>query len=326
MYELQQMRSLPLELKVAKTIQRVREFYEYNNGDVYVSFSGGKDSTVLLDIVRSVYPDIKGVFIDTGLEYPEVREFVKTKDNIDILYPCVYVKEQRQYVRTDFRSVLLDTGYPVVSKEISDTIYKARKCLKYKDGRYQYAIDKLNGVVRDKAGNKSKYNCPKWKFLLDAPFKISNNCCNVMKKNPARLYERQNKVYSILGTLADESVLRLQRYLQTGCNSFSGRKIQSKPLSFWTENDILEYIVVNNLDIASVYGDIVKTDNGYEINGIKRTGCMFCMFGVHLEKGLNRFQTMKYTHPKQYEYCLKPIELGGLGMAQVLDFIGVKYD
>lgn len=58
--------------------------------------------------------------------------------------------------------------------------------------------------------------------------------------------------------------------------------------------------------------------------GCSRTGCMFCMFGVHLEKEPNRFQRMKQTHPKIYEYCMKPMEDGGLGLAEVLDFIGVK--
>ena len=55
--------------------------------------------------------------------------------------------------------------------------------------------------------------------------------------------------------------------------------------------------------------------------GEKRTGCMFCMFGVHLEKGENRFQRMKKTHPKQYDYCINK-----LGCGEVLDFIGVEYD
>ena len=59
--------------------------------------------------------------------------------------------------------------------------------------------------------------------------------------------------------------------------------------------------------------------------GAERTGCMFCGFGCHLEKSPNRFQRMKETHPKQYEYCLRPVEQGGLGMAEVLDYIGVDY-
>jgi 3'-phosphoadenosine 5'-phosphosulfate sulfotransferase (PAPS reductase)/FAD synthetase len=69
-WELQQLQGLPLELKVLKSKQRIKEWYEHYNGDVYVSFSGGKDSTVLLRMVRELYPDVPAVFIDTGLEYP----------------------------------------------------------------------------------------------------------------------------------------------------------------------------------------------------------------------------------------------------------------
>ena len=75
--ELKLMQNYPLWMKVEKTKQRIREWYEYYNGEVYVSFSGGKDSTVLLHLVRSIYPDVEAVFSDTGLEYPEIKEFVK---------------------------------------------------------------------------------------------------------------------------------------------------------------------------------------------------------------------------------------------------------
>ncbi len=72
--DLRQMQSLPLQVKIRMTKERIRKWYEYWDGNVYVSFSGGKDSTVLLHIVRSLYPDVKAVFSDTGLEYPEVKK------------------------------------------------------------------------------------------------------------------------------------------------------------------------------------------------------------------------------------------------------------
>lgn len=97
-------------------------------------------------------------------------------------------------------------------------------------------------------------------------------------------------------------------------------------MSFWTEQDVLEYIHRFNIPYASVYGDIVIDDNGkYQTTGVQRTGCMYCMFGVQREKEPNRFQRMKITHPKIYEYCMKPMDEGGLGLAEVLDFIGVKH-
>ena len=85
--ELKMLQNYPLWMKVEKTKARIREWYENYNGEVYVSFSGGKDSTVLLDIVRKMYPDVEAVFSDTGLEFPEIRAFVKSKENVTIIKP-----------------------------------------------------------------------------------------------------------------------------------------------------------------------------------------------------------------------------------------------
>lgn len=121
----------------------------------------------------------------------------------------------------------------------------------------------------------------------------------------------------------------------------------SKPMSFWTEQDVLHYLRDENIPYCSVYGDIVASDgeNDYpstliekplHCTGCQRTGCMFCGFGAHLEKGENRFERMKHTHPKHYDFCIgggefdpadglwKPNEKG-LGYGRVLDFIGVRY-
>ena len=97
-------------------------------------------------------------------------------------------------------------------------------------------------------------------------------------------------------------------------------------MSFWTADDFFHYIAVRGVDFADVYGDVVwDGEHGY-CTGEPRTGCMFCMFGCGSEKEPNKFQRMKETHPKQYEYCLRDVENGGLGLAKVLDYIGVKYE
>lgn len=117
---MQELQVLPLEAKVSLTMDRIEEWVEHFGIDgVYVSFSGGKDSTVLLDICRKMYPDIKACFIDTGLEYPEIREFVKSFDNVDIVKP-----------KMNFKQVIQKYGYPFISKEASEIIEGARKCLK----------------------------------------------------------------------------------------------------------------------------------------------------------------------------------------------------
>ena len=117
--ELRRLQSQPLEKKIIMTRQRIREWVEhYGENGVYVSFSGGKDSTVLLDIVRKDYPNIPAVFVDTGLEYPEIREFVKGYDNVVWLKP-----------KMNFRQVIEKYGYPFISKEVSECVYGARKYL-----------------------------------------------------------------------------------------------------------------------------------------------------------------------------------------------------
>ena len=117
--DLYQLQGLPLDLKVRMTKDRIRQWINaYGENGVYVSFSGGKDSTVLLHLVREMYPNVKAVFVDTGLEYPEIRQFVKSCENVDWLKP-----------KMTFKQVLQKYGYPFFGKEIASTIYGARRYL-----------------------------------------------------------------------------------------------------------------------------------------------------------------------------------------------------
>ena len=317
------MQSLPLDIKIRMTKERIRQWYEYWDGQVYISFSGGKDSTVLKHIVDSMYNDIPSVFVNTGLEYPEIQKFAMLQKNVVTVRP-----EMR------FDEVIKKYGYPVVSKEVAQTVWEAKK--NAKTGKYAYRIKKLNGELLDKNGKYSSYNIPKWKFLLDAPYDISHKCCDVMKKRPAKTYERKTGRKAIIGTLASESTLRKTQWVKYGCNAFESKRPTSQPLSFWTEQDILHYIKQFDVPYCSVYGDIVPIDDGtlLKTTGCDRTGCIFCMFGCHLEKEPNRFQRLKETHPRQYEYCIGGGEIvegkwqpskEGLGLGKVLDYINVKY-
>lgn len=303
-WQLAQRQALPLEAKITLSQQRIREWYEHWDGQVYVSFSGGKDSTVLLHLVREIYPDVPAVFIDTGLEYPEIKEFVRTIDGVEIVRP-----------KMSFRQVLEHYGYPVISKEQAQYISEYRNT----------KSEKLRHIRR--YGNKwgqGKIH-EKWWFLTDAPFKISDKCCDVMKKRPAHTYEKATGRKPFLGIMAEESSKRIQDYHRFGCNAFEAKRPVSRPMGFWTEQDVLQYITDQNLPYASVYGDIVEAEDGLVTTGCDRTGCVFCMFGCHLEKEPNRFQRLAKTHPELYEYCMKPTSEGGLGLAEVLEYIKVDY-
>ena len=133
LWELQQMQSLPLTAKIRMTEQRIKVWYEHWDGDVYVSFSGGKDSTVLVDIITKMgYTDIPLVFVDTGLEYPEIREFVKGYGD-----RVVWLKPKKV-----FKQVIEDYGYPFISKEVSQSVKSARNYLTSLEKRQNALTDR----------------------------------------------------------------------------------------------------------------------------------------------------------------------------------------
>lgn len=235
--------------------------------------------------------------------------------------------KDRKGNRIIFRDVILKFGYPIVSKEVSAVIKNARSA--YANGKEanNYAVKQLNGEYVSSGTGKKCFNKEKWKFLVDAPFGISNYCCSVFKKNPAKKFSKHSGLKPIIGTMASESSRRRTTWLRYGCNAFNATAPSSKPLSFWLENDVLEFIVRYDLPYPSVYGEIVQDKKGkYRTTGLDRTGCVFCGYGCHLEKEPNRFQRLKVTHPKLWNYCMKPVENGGLGMREVLEYIGVKVE
>lgn len=329
--DLRYFQAMPLEIKIGLTKNRIREWVrEFGEDGVYVSFSGGKDSTVLLHIVRELYPNVEAVFVNTGLEYPEIQQFVKTFDNVTILRPAMR-----------FDEVIKKYGYPLIGKEVSQAVWYAKK-------GSVWAVNQMNGLDRHGKPHTFKANMyAKYKPLLDVDFKVSNKCCLVMKEKP--LYEIEKTKKPITAIMASESKKRETAWLMTGCNTFDSKKPMSKPMSFWTEQDVLQYIKKYNIPIAGVYGDIVERDadgNEYEISlfedysgklyttGCDRTGCVFCAFGCHLEKEPSRFQRLKETHSRQYEYCIGGGEYvdgvwqpnkQGLGMGHVFDELNKIY-
>lgn len=313
--ELKQWQSLPLGVKILMTKSRIRAWIKaYGEDGVYVSFSGGKDSTVLLDLVRQDYPDVSAVYIDTGLEYPELRNHVRTFENVTWLKP-----------KMNFRDVIGKYGYPFISKEVSQAVYECRST--ESNGKKSCRREQFNGTYVSKNGKKKKYSITKWKFLLDAPFKISHKCCYVFKKEPSKQYEKEMGKHAMLAQMAEESKLRRQMWMKDGCNGFNKKRPTSNPMAFWTEQDVLRYIKENNIEIASVYGDIVEDSDGkLHTTGCDRTGCVFCGYGCHLEKGKGKFERLKETHPKIYEYIMKPTKKGGLGYKTIIDWLNKHGD
>lgn len=307
---LKQKQSLPLEAKIVMSRNRIKSWAEHWDDEVFVAFSGGKDSTALLHLVRQTLgPDVPAVFYDTGLEYPEVRTLVNATPNVVVRRP-----------KMSYRQVVQEHGYPVVSKQTSHML----KMLNNPSDRNENARRLyLTGIKRDGTTSRNFLLAKKWRHLVGAPFKISDACCDVMKKQPAFEYETESGKRPFVGELAYESRNRTKTYLTYGCNAFGLKHPKSMPIAFWTEQDVLQYILDNGLKIASVYGEIRRDAEGtLYTTGEQRTGCIWCMFGAQYTgpDGRNRFQRLAETHPKLYDYCIND-----MGLGKVMDYVGVNY-
>ncbi len=299
--DLQRLQELPLEQKVNLTLRRIKDFITMQKGKVYISFSGGKDSTVLLDLVRRVDPTIEAVFVDTGLEFNSIKKFARTFENVTVLRP-----------KMRFDKVIDKYGYPVVSKEQSMAVSRYQNTKSEEQKHYRLHGKMVNGKHFN-AGTISK----KWRFLKDAPFSCSEKCCDVMKKFPAKKFSKESGKAPFIGTMAEESKARQMLWMQQGCNMFDRDSPQSTPLAFWTEKDIWDYIKTRKLNYADIYD-----------KGAKRTGCVFCLFGYWSKNDHNtendRMELLKRVEPKKYEYCMKSKEDGGLGLKNVIEYIDNK--
>ena len=245
-------------------------------GNVYVSFSGGKDSTVLLDIARRLYPDILAVFCMTGNEYPDICRFVREKknkgENIQIIRPQMTPRE-----------VWAKYGFPLVSKEVGESVHCIR--VNPESVKSKKALGVINPTSMFVLANK-------WRYLIKEPYECSDVCCDILKKRPAKKFQHETGRKPILGMMADESVLREKTYLRNGgCNVYSGNA-RSMPLSIWLEQDIWDYIEKFDIQIADIYH-----------KGAKRTGCMGCGFGAQFRDD-NRFRVLMKYHPKFYDVIM----------------------
>lgn len=284
-----------LEQKIDHAVGTVQVFIERIKPlTPYVSFSGGKDSTVLLDLVRRfVDPNVKAVFCNTGNEWPEVVKFVRTYDNVDFIRP-----------HTSMAKIIETYGFPLVTKETSEQAHR----LKYSKKKSQ--IERLTSPKLDGRRNYHMM-AHKWRFLADEEWDVSPKCCDYLKKKPFKEYDKRHNSRGIIATMASESWLRTAVYLKRGgCNSFTHNKTASYPLSIWTEKDIYDYISCFNIKLCGLYN-----------NGFTRTGCMACGFGLHLEP--QRLDNLKHRQPRLYERFLSYTNHGHT-YKEALSAIGVN--
>ncbi|MBF0399944.1 MAG: phosphoadenosine phosphosulfate reductase family protein [Magnetococcales bacterium] len=288
--DLQERYAWGIDRKIEESCNRIVDWYSRHNGHVCISFSGGLDSTVLLDLVRNKcgYEDVPAVFSNTGLEFPENVQFVRSFANVVEVRP-----------RRNFRQVIEKFGYPVVSKRVAQYAGEVQRA----KGDTATLRLRMTGVKSDGSVSKLGELPEVWKPLVSAPFKVSDACCRILKKEPLR---RVQKMYGppFIGTRAQESKQRELTYKTTGCNAYHLAEPHSTPIAFWTHADVKEYIKRESLPYSKLY------DMGYT-----RSGCMWCMFGAHYRDD-DRFCLLEVTHPKIYRYCKEKLKL-----FDVLDFI-----
>lgn len=278
------LREMNLESKIIKSKALIREAVEiFGLEKVYISYSGGKDSTVLSHIAKSLYPDILHIFANTTNEFPETLRHIKWEKEYNHTNIITVIPTDKYNQIWTFKKVVENYGYPVFTKSVSNAIRT-----------YQHA---LSDITRQNSLEYIERNFKKYISYIDLP--ISDKCCDRLKKGPLRKKARElNMECVMLGILASESYKREKDWLEYGCNVFHERnENQSRPLSFWTDNDILEYIKNYDVKIPELYH-----------NGYNRNGCMYCGFGAHLESEPNRFQKLAITHPPQYAYFKRNFE------------------
>lgn len=321
--QLKQRLAWPLDLKLEYFCKIYSQFIIHCKGNIYLSFSAGMDSQTACDIIDKIHngmfkhitpqwdrvvsfekPPL--VFSNTGLEYPEIVEHAKSF-NPEVIKP-----------KMGFTRVIAEIGVAVISKEVAQKIREIRttKSDKLLNKRL-YGDEKGNGKIPEK-----------WKPYIDAPFLISDKCCTKLKKDPFKEYEKRTGRKPVVFTTVGESRLRDSSYYTTGCNTFEEGKEKSRPFSIFKKSDCWEYAERFKIQFASVYYDReveVKQLDGSTIlrhlPAVERTGCTFCLFGIHLDKGSNRMQNMAISHPKFHD-----IIINKCGLGKVLDWMQIPYN
>lgn len=267
-------------------IQSINNLYDLENKS-YISFSGGKDSTVLSKLIDIALPNnkIPRVFCNTGIEYKEVVNFVKSLQQQDKRIVIIQPKE-------NIKSILNNYGYPFKSKEHSQKLK-----LYQRSGETKTILNYLG------KGDKKSFLCPTsliYNFSPSFKLKCSDDCCKKLKKEPCENYSKENnKPISLTGMRNSEGGLRQS---VKNCTVFLDKNCKSlhkfHPLLPLDKNFINEFIRKYNIQLCKLY---------YSPYNFVRTGCKGCPFNVELQKQLDILKQYFPSEYKQCEYIWAPV-------------------
>lgn len=276
------------EFLLTDRIEKIKQIIgEYGEDNFYISFSGGKDSTVLSALVDMAIPDnkIPRVYADTGIELNMIRDFVLNKAEADerfvIIKPSVPIKK------------MLETeGYPFKSK-----FHSTRVSTYQKNGMGKSTHNYLHDEYRELEVFQTSPKILKYQFTSEFRMKVSDKCCVKMKEEPLNKWQKENgKPYSILGIMREEGGGRRQG---SKCLAFSGKKLKAfQPLVVVSKEWEDWFIDKYNVEICAIY---------YPPYNFARTGCKGCPFALNLQKELDALEKYFPYERKQCEAIWGPV-------------------
>lgn len=328
------MQQLPYEVKVKRAEQRAFEFYNEmikRGKECHVSV-GGLDSITLLFFLRKI-----------GLDVPAIS--VSTAEDISIqrIHRELGIINLKSYKSKT--SILNEVGFPVISKKIAGRIDTLQHPTE-KNQTVRNAIMTGECGAQGHFAKNSRMQLPKkWLQLFGgmendkygtayqiAPFLVSNKCCYYIKEKPCDDWAREHNSHPYLGMMASEGGQREEALVDHGCNYYGKTVMRSAPFAPFLRQDILQLALDLNVPVPEIYGIIDrKPDGTLYTTKAQRTGCNMCGFGIHMEQRPHRFDRLRESNPKEWEFwmyrCCTDKETGEVyGWGKVLDYIGVEWE
>lgn len=324
-WQFMQRQSLPYEAKIIHAEKIAYEFRDWaiaNDKNLCVSI-GGLDSITLWKFLKRLGIDVTPVSVSV-LEDISIQRIHKDIPGMVFLKPLMSKVD-----------VIKQFGFPVISKEKANKIETLQNPTE-KNSTVRNAI--ITGDTGKQGGYRTgtKMRLPqKWldlfggpeneKYGTDyktAPFKVSNKCCYYLKEKPAHNWQKENNMVPYLGLMASEGGQREKGLMKNGCNYYGKTTIRSAPFAIFHRQDLLRLAVELEVPVPEIYGEIVTDEDGtLRTTKAQRTGCSMCGFGIHIEKRPHRFDRLRETNPKEWEFWMHTV-----GWGEVLDYIGVSWE
>ena len=274
-------------------MQKIRQIIgKYGEENFYLSFSGGKDSTVLSHLIDMALPEnrIPRVYANTGIEYRLILEFVEREREREHLWELVILKPE-----VPIKPTLETVGYPFKSK------YHSKILATYQRSGDTESVNVYMNRKECRSGKKkfSEHLCPnilKYQFSEDFNLKVSAKCCDRMKKDPLHKWQKENnKAYGIVGIMQSEGGERMTAQ----CLAFKGNKLKNfQPLAPMTKEWEEWFIETYNVEICEIYRPPYN---------FVRTGCKGCPFALKLQDELDTLERFFPNERKQCEIIWKPV-------------------